>query len=207
MHRFRSLFLRMALVALPALAVSVLAPAPARAGYFPGYDITDLDSYLGGQGGNAAAVYELHTGPLTGTYSVTALAYEATHNDLFFSRFGQMPLFNNKKTNDFGNFVTDVDLSKAFFFDINDREIFSLSNADAVRVYRLTADWTAPGLDLPLNAGTLIFGLNDSWSRDKDYDDLILAASPTHTPIPGAVWLLGTGLFGLVGVRRALNRS
>jgi hypothetical protein len=35
---------------------------------------------------------------------------------------------------------------------------------------------------------------------DQDHNDLVIKA--TATPIPGAVWLLGSGLVGLVGVRR-----
>jgi hypothetical protein len=36
---------------------------------------------------------------------------------------------------------------------------------------------------------------------DHDYND-VTATTATATPIPGAVWLLGSGLVGLVGVRR-----
>ena len=109
------------------------------------------------------------------------------------------------RSGEFGNFVTGVDLSKAFYYDSNDREVFGLNNADAVRFYRLTAAWIAPGLGLSLEAGTLIFGLNDSWCGDKDFDDLIMAASPT--PIPGALWLLSTGLLGLVAIRRVTVKA
>ena len=37
---------------------------------------------------------------------------------------------------------------------------------------------------------------------DKDYNDMIVKVSYVPTPIPAAVWLLGTGLLGLVGIRR-----
>jgi hypothetical protein len=39
-----------------------------------------------------------------------------------------------------------------------------------------------------------------SW-LDHDYND-VTATTATATPIPGAVWLLGSGLVGLVGVRK-----
>lgn len=48
--------------------------------------------------------------------------------------------------------------------------------------------------------------LDDSGGlMDRDYDDyvgVLVAKGPTPVPLPAAVWLLGSGLLGLVGVTR-----
>jgi len=42
-------------------------------------------------------------------------------------------------------------------------------------------------------------------STGGSHYDLWLTASPTPTPVPAAVWLLGPGLLGLIGLRRKIN--
>jgi hypothetical protein len=36
----------------------------------------------------------------------------------------------------------------------------------------------------------------------RTYEDGSSAVAPSAVPVPGAVWLLGSGLMGLVGLRR-----
>jgi len=53
--------------------------------------------------------------------------------------------------------------------------------------------------------GTYWLGMEDESlaSSDKDYNDMIVEISPVSSvPVPAAIWLLGSGLLGLVGVRR-----
>ncbi len=38
-------------------------------------------------------------------------------------------------------------------------------------------------------------------------NDVVFATGMTATPIPGAVWLMGSGLFGLIGLRRRANKN
>ncbi len=58
-----------------------------------------------------------------------------------------------------------------------------------------------------------VFGFEDLWTNnawnvghnyDGDFDDMVVTAS-SAVPLPAAVWLLGSGLVGLVGLKRKRN--
>ena len=51
----------------------------------------------------------------------------------------------------------------------------------------------------------IFVGFNDAWTGDSDYNDMVLAIKAV--PIPGAVWLLGSGILGLVALRRRIFSS
>jgi hypothetical protein len=68
----------------------------------------------------------------------------------------------------------------------------------------------------PAQSNGLIFKIADDhfivafedggWDQplgDKDYNDLVLNVTTSHAPIPGSLILLGSGLLGLVGLRRS----
>lgn len=197
----RTLIATIALTALIALAGTA---GTAQASTYPLKDIGTLESYLNGQHGPqgyAGASYEEYTGDLSGSWDITAIAYEAQDTDQL--TLNGSVLFSTSDTSAFGTTLTNVDLSSAFFTDVTTNKSYSLSDSSTIKVYQLTDSWTVPGLNLTLDAGTLIIGFNDSGSPDADFDDLILVATPTNaTPIPGAAWLLGSGLLGLIGLRR-----
>lgn len=69
---------------------------------------------------------------------------------------------------------------------------------DAAGIYIIGLAEVSGGSSIPENGGF------SSGSNPFDYaDDYVLQVGLTNTvPIPGAVWLLGSGLFGLAGVRR-----
>jgi len=49
--------------------------------------------------------------------------------------------------------------------------------------------------------GVYWIGMEDlKVNSDYDYNDMVVKVAPV--PIPGAIWLLGSGLIGLVGIRR-----
>ncbi|QJB55505.1 VPLPA-CTERM sorting domain-containing protein [Pseudodesulfovibrio sp. zrk46] len=61
----------------------------------------------------------------------------------------------------------------------------------------------------PLYTGTIyefMYGIGPGNILDADIDIVVTSAdAPAPTPLPGAVWLLGSGLVGLVGLRRKMN--
>jgi hypothetical protein len=70
--------------------------------------------------------------------------------------------------------------------------------------------------DNPSQANGLIFKIADDhyivafedggWDQplgDWDYNDLVLNITTAHAPLPGTLLLLGSGLLGLVGLRRS----
>ncbi|MDP3425996.1 MAG: hypothetical protein Q8S17_01280, partial [Humidesulfovibrio sp.] len=66
----------------------------------------------------------------------------------------------------------------------------------------------AKGITLTLPVGAIIVFHDEFATWDKDYNDFVFALSQTAptvapTPIPGAVWLLGSGLLGLIGFKRS----
>lgn len=81
-----------------------------------------------------------------------------------------------------------------------------VSSPSTNRFWQLTEDLILNS-SLTLSAGTLIVGYQSTLSLDKlDFNDYVVAitdAPLTPTPIPGALWLLGSGLMGLMGIKRA----
>lgn len=169
------------------------------------------------------------TGTLSGLYDFTYLGYEAGYTNLLINQLDQTQ-FNNKNTPIGTSFTYAIE--NLFFQSLggslkgNKYNINQWSNQ--VHIYQLQSDWTLSdthdygpfwaealkaydGLVLP--AGSFIFGFEDILNPDdltnrKKYDfaDMIIAATPNPIPIPAAVWLLGSGLLGLVGVRRFRKR-
>lgn len=173
-----------------------------------GWDGLDLTSYL-----QTASVQDF-LGGFGGNYQVAPLAYEASDTDKFFSNSGSLVSTNKVDLpSNFLNFVSIGDLQNSYFVDqtINPAFKFFVKNYDntpsdqaGIMIFELLQDWStipggAPGQTLP--AGTLIIGFNDI-HKDGDFDDFIIAARKVVVPVPAAVWLLGSGIIGLLAVRR-----
>jgi len=176
----------------------------AQATYWP-YNIPNLASYL------SSASYSTYGGAITGDYFVTALAYEAAWTIEYRDGDGAT-VFTNNNLADYDGIPTVVQNVEDSYFKItaggNDlsplgTEFDIVNGASYLEVYQLDSSWSPPDLMLTLSAGTIILGLDDGGAGpDGDYDDHILAFRPV--PVPGAIWLFGAGLFGLVGFRRKL---
>ncbi|MBU1041659.1 MAG: hypothetical protein KKF77_11230 [Proteobacteria bacterium] len=186
---------------LALLALSLLLSAPLAGGalasnYYPN-DINTLSTFLSG------AAYTQYTGaPLTGAYDLTPLGFEAGDTIQFKSAVAGDVLFTNKNlAAEFAKGWKTADLGSAIFNDLTTTLKTSVNDLNRVAVLQLTQAWTLSS-GLTLNAGTLILGLNDDGSKDGDFDDFILAAKAAPTPVPGAVWLLGSGLLGIMGFKR-----
>ena len=56
---------------------------------------------------------------------------------------------------------------------------------------------------LLLSAGSIIIGIDDTWAGDRDFNDLLMiGVKYAPAPVPGAAWLLGSGLAGLLALRK-----
>jgi hypothetical protein len=195
-----------ALLAVLALGALTEAQAcyTAPADWYP-YDITDLKTFMKG-----AKYTDVSGTALTGMYDVTALAYQSYLTDQFRDS-SQNVLFTNNLTSGYGTKTADLTSASfrttGLYGNVNLDFVTLLTDASRVRIYELTKDWVQVGL----TAGTLIIGMNDDGIKNPctdDFDDFILAASrAAPTPVPGAVWLLGSGLLGLAGFKRARKRA
>lgn len=124
---------------------------------------------------------------------------------------GPTPLFTNQNlAADFGQSKWVPNLSLVGFKTTVPRQglIPSYDYATALiapqgTVYRLTDAWTLNNT-LTLPVGAIILGCFDTgvFSDPNEFILAISATAPTVTPIPGAVWLLGSGLAGLMAMRR-----
>ncbi len=181
------------------MSLGVLLAGGALAGYYPN-NIDTLTTFMTG------ASYEIYTGsPLSGAYNLTPLGFEAGDTIQFKTAAAGEVLFTNQNlAAEFNKGWKTADLTSAIFKDQTTTLEAGVNEASRVAVLKLTQDWTVSS-GLTLKAGTLILGLNDDGSTDGDFDDFILAAKvkAAPTPIPGAVWLLGSGLLGVMGFKRA----
>lgn len=82
---------------------------------------------------------------------------------------------------------------------------FVYGNSDYKRELLLDPITFSGKLTLPV--GAIIIAMGVHGQQTGDFNDFIFAISKTaplgSTPIPGAVWLLGSGLLGLAGFKRA----
>lgn len=194
-----------------ALVVLLAGVGQAQASDWYPSNITTLTNYLT----NAGASFEAYSGSaLTGQYDLTPLAYEAADKIQLRDSYeaGNVLFTNTKVSKQTGKWKT-ADMGTAIFYDTTYRKDFdsgitSITDAKRVQVLALTDDWVVSN-KLTLSAGTLILGLNDPRGSDTDFDDFVLAAKAKSapTPVPGAVWLLGSGLLALMGYKHTRKNS
>lgn len=186
----------LATLALSLTLGATLAGGAQASSYYPD-NIGSLTTFLTG------ATYTQYVGaPLTGAYELTPLGFEAGDTIQFKSAAAGDILFTNKNlAAEFGKGWKTADLGSAIFNDVTTSLKTGVNELSRVAVLQLSDSWTLSS-GLTLSAGTLILGLNDDGSKDGDFDDFILAAKAAPTPVPGAVWLLGSGLLGIMGFKR-----
>jgi hypothetical protein len=158
-----------------------------------------------------APLFSDYTGGVSGSFYVTQLGYESADTNVLKTSSGSVLFTNTGSQADFtAATVKYADLTGAYFKDTsrNYSNIFGLGSGN-VDIYKLDSAWTLSN-GLTLSVGTLILGLNDNVGcsgNDKDFDDMIVAISRTApTPVPAAVWLLGSGMLGLMGFKKTRQK-
>ena len=97
-------------------------------------------------------------------------------------QFGETDVFGFYLTSPQGTFYSDESLNSD---GVDHFEVWESGNGYKVRLYM--EDLAGGG--------------------DGDFNDMeVLVKNATPTPIPGAVWLFASGLLGLMGIRRKVNK-
>ncbi|PKN43375.1 MAG: hypothetical protein CVU60_03190 [Deltaproteobacteria bacterium HGW-Deltaproteobacteria-18] len=113
---------------------------------------------------------------------------------------GNKVIFNNKSNDNDTSYSLNIETLFAKGQSTKN-EVFAINAwSEAIHVYLLKSDVSINNVFL--TAGSYLFGFNDGGSPDADFDDLVFAAKTSSVPLPGAAILFGSGLLGLVGLRR-----
>ena len=171
------------------------------------FDPSSLSNFLD----ENSAAYTAYTGGFSGTYLATFIGYRAAHVNTFTAP-GTGNFFITNPDAASGSHSTAGDFfniagTTAYFDDTNDGPTgITLNSAQYLMSYVLTQNWTYTGnsgITLNFLQGDIIVGFGDD-AGDQDYLDLVVGLRDVNqeVPIPAAIWLLGSGLLGLIGVRR-----
>ncbi len=176
-------------------------------------DPSNLADFLSDNG----VIYSAYSDGFSGAYSATFIGYRAMNTNTFTA----------SNANGAGFFITDedaagslhstagdslaIDSATAFFSDTTDTHPTGINLGDTqyLSYYILNDSWSYTGNSgktLNFLKDDIIVGFGDA-SGDNDKLDLVIALRANPVPIPGALWLLGSGLLGLVGIRRRHSKA
>lgn len=186
-----------AIVSLSIFLTLLSAPAHADVAYdtFAIDDLFSNTTFLG-------QVTAFNPGTLSGNFEFLYLGSEAGNENILLELgTPTQTIFSNKSTA-VGTWSETLGIADLRLDDVtqngpaNQHVITAWS--DAVHIYLLDKQMQI-GTEM-LFKGMYIFGFNDDYPGDGDYDDLLFTAKAV--PVPAAAWLLGSALLGLVGFRR-----
>ena len=143
---------------------------------------------------------------LSGTFDFVYLGYDAADINVLLKTTDDSIdsiVFKNKGTDASSLLATanGLDITRLYLKDetTGDGSEYGITSwSSAVNIYQIKNPISVNGYTLL--SGMFIFGFNDSGGNDHDFDDFVFAGS--QVPLPGAVWLLGSALVGMVGIRK-----
>ncbi len=174
-----------------------------------------LDEFLSHNG----ASHTEYQGTFSGNYTATFIGYRASNKNKFFADAGAAGTVffetdsnaSSLSSHSIAGDYFSINAASAHFDDTTDQSPTNVNLGDSqyLSYYSLNSDWAYTGnsgVALNFNARDIIVGFGDA-SGDNDNLDLVVALRANPVPIPGAFWLLGSGLLGLVGIRRRPSKA
>jgi hypothetical protein len=164
----------------------------------------DFASDLSGEGFNQMTTGAQLSVDMDGSVTFYYIAAESGYSNSFIS--GSFIAEDNDgfKWDGWGASIT-IDVKADEILDFS----FTSANASALTPVDNVSDSNLEGLGIMAgeSMSELVLAYNDNYLGfvDSDYDDMLVRAEftpVTHLPVPGAVWLFGSGLLGLMGMAR-----
>ncbi|MEA3332567.1 MAG: VPLPA-CTERM sorting domain-containing protein [Pseudomonadota bacterium] len=204
-----------------------LVPVTAMAGTFTPAMLDNLSFLYAGNGSTVvsgstknAGVFDVTGNPFAGQagdVDVVYLGSEAGYNNKLKHQpsFSYKTVFNNS-SNSFG-YKSTLDIDTAYFKTLGgDSDWINWYDGDTrknqsdlgIKIFKLSGSLLS---EYTLSTGIFnddynyyVYGFGDGGGLpvDNDFDDLVVAVRGNAVPIPSAVWLLGSGLLGMVAIRR-----
>jgi hypothetical protein len=167
----------------------------------------DFDTELQGLGFSEMTTGTQLSVDMNGSVIFYYIAAESAYTNSFNSGSSNTLTENDDSFNWDGWYSFTIDVKADEILDFS----FTSTNASALTPVDNASSTNLEGLGIMTGGSMseLVLAYNDNYLgfMDSDFDDMLVRAEfssvpVTHMPVPGAVWLFGSGLLGLIGMAR-----